>query len=201
MKSRARSEVRVSAAINWGVQLSDAGAFSRAVEYFTAVANAAAGKLDPSIRLGALVSCDILDKTTLFGDIDTVEQFPLTHMDLGTQNIIVDDNFNFVAIIDWEFAQTAPWQDQTPRTFSEILAISRIGMCYGKTFLDESTARSSKRRRENLRRKAELLKGRLQQADRGHLREMVRLAFGLDADKVEEYLSELEQGGEIGGSG
>lgn len=42
--------------------------------------------------------------------MSTVEQFPLNHMDLGTQNILVDDTFNFVAIIDWEFAQTAPWQ-------------------------------------------------------------------------------------------
>lgn len=31
-------------------------------------------------------------------------------MDMGTQNILVDDDFNFLAIIDWEFAQTAPWQ-------------------------------------------------------------------------------------------
>ncbi|KAF2786150.1 hypothetical protein K505DRAFT_344052 [Melanomma pulvis-pyrius CBS 109.77] len=31
-------------------------------------------------------------------------------MDLGTQNILVDDSFHFLAIIDWEFAQTAPWE-------------------------------------------------------------------------------------------
>ncbi len=31
-------------------------------------------------------------------------------MDLGTQNVRFDDEFNFIAIIDWEFAQTAPWQ-------------------------------------------------------------------------------------------
>lgn len=62
--------------------------FSRTVDYFTAVADAAAGKLDPSIRLGALVFGDILDKTTLFGDIDTVEAFPLNHMDIGTQTMI-----------------------------------------------------------------------------------------------------------------
>lgn len=29
---------------------------------------------------------------------------------MGTRNILVDDDFNFLAIIDWEFAQTAPWQ-------------------------------------------------------------------------------------------
>lgn len=93
-----------------GVELGDTGPFSRAVAYFTAVANATAGKLDSSARLGALVFRDTLDKTTLFGDMSTVEQFPLNHMDLGTQNILVDDAFHFVAIIDWEFAQTAPWQ-------------------------------------------------------------------------------------------
>ncbi|GKU11974.1 unnamed protein product, partial [Fusarium langsethiae] len=31
-------------------------------------------------------------------------------MDLGTQNVLVDDDLNFLAVIDWEFAQTAPWQ-------------------------------------------------------------------------------------------
>jgi hypothetical protein len=31
-------------------------------------------------------------------------------MDMGTQKILVDDDFNFHAVIDWEFAQTAPWQ-------------------------------------------------------------------------------------------
>ncbi|KAK4141814.1 uncharacterized protein C8A04DRAFT_13778 [Dichotomopilus funicola] len=92
------------------VDRSDAGPFSKAVTYFTAVENAAAGKLDSSARLGALVFREILQKTPLFGDMDTVEQFHLNHMDLGTQNILVDDSFNFVAIIDWESAQTAPWQ-------------------------------------------------------------------------------------------
>lgn len=36
--------------------------------------------------------------------------FSLSHMDLGTQNILVDHDFNFLSIIDWEFAQTIPWQ-------------------------------------------------------------------------------------------
>lgn len=31
-------------------------------------------------------------------------------MDIGTQNILVDDEYNLIAVIDWEFAQTAPWQ-------------------------------------------------------------------------------------------
>lgn len=29
---------------------------------------------------------------------------------MGPRNILVDQNFSFLAIIDWEFAQTAPWE-------------------------------------------------------------------------------------------
>ncbi|RDL40602.1 Uncharacterized protein BP5553_00581 [Venustampulla echinocandica] len=36
--------------------------------------------------------------------------FHFNHMDMGMQNILVDQDFNFFAIIDWEFAQTAPWE-------------------------------------------------------------------------------------------
>jgi hypothetical protein len=86
------------------------GPFSAAVEYFTAVADAAAGKSGLSARLVTLVFRDIIEKTSLFGDRSIIERFPLNHMDLGTQNILVDDAFNFMAVIDWEFAQSAPWQ-------------------------------------------------------------------------------------------
>jgi hypothetical protein len=51
-----------------------------------------------------------VQNTTLFEDGSSERQFPLNHMDLGTQNILVDDRFSFRAIIDCEFAQTAPWQ-------------------------------------------------------------------------------------------
>lgn len=96
------------------------GPFSSTAEYFTAVADAAISKLDLSDTysnhvlsftiLGAFVFRDIVRNTTLFEDSDTERLFPLNHMDLGTQNILVDDKFNFRAVIDWEFAQTAPWQ-------------------------------------------------------------------------------------------
>ena len=222
-----------SLAASSAAELRDAGPFSRAVEYFTAVANAAAGKLDSSTRLGALVFRDILDKTTLFGDIDTVEQFPLNHMDLGTQNIIVDDKFNFVAIIDWEFAQTAPWQvNHYPMPFpllgsgTEDILRDPSHLAYKNVLRQDVSRRIYRQKFQEAERKLEeegralegsfadtlnssasriyscfTSLGRLQQADRGLLREMVRLAFGLDADKVEEYLWELEQGGQIGGSG
>lgn len=29
-------------------------------------------------------------------------------MDMGTQILLVDDEFNVIAVIDWEFAQSAP---------------------------------------------------------------------------------------------
>ena len=94
------------------------GPFSSAVEYFAAVGEAALGKAGPRppdsqgdsmsfARLGALVFIDIVQHTPLFKG---TAPFPLNHMDLGTQNILVDDDFTFLAIIDWEFAQTAPWQ-------------------------------------------------------------------------------------------
>ncbi|KAF2827128.1 hypothetical protein CC86DRAFT_406351 [Ophiobolus disseminans] len=58
--------------------------------------------------LGALVFCDIVSRTEMFKD--EKPSFHLNHMDLGAQNILVDDDFNFLAIIDLEFAQTAPVQ-------------------------------------------------------------------------------------------
>ncbi|KAK8149917.1 hypothetical protein G3M48_005009 [Beauveria asiatica] len=101
--------------------LRDEGPFSSAGEYFTTIGDAAISKLDLSntalqgspmsfSRLGAFVFRDIIHNTALFEDSDTDGRFPLNHMDLGTQNILIDNNFNFLAIIDWEFAQTAPWQ-------------------------------------------------------------------------------------------
>lgn len=213
-------------------ELRDAGPFSKAVEYFGAVANAAAGKPDSSVRLGALVFRDSLDKTTLFGDMDTIEQFPLNHMDLGTQNIFVDDQFNFLAIIDWEFAQTAPWQvNHYPMPFpllasdTEGILIDTSHLAYENVSREDVSRRIYRQRFQEAEKKlgkesravegsfADTLNssasriyacftslGRLQQADRGLLREMVHLAFWWGADKAEQYLCELEQGGQLCGS-
>lgn len=95
------------------------GPFSTATEFFTAIGQASFRKAklrdekrnqnsSHFSRLGALVFLDIVQTTGLFEASQAY--YPLNHMDLGTQNIIVDDDFNFLAIIDWEFAQTAPWQ-------------------------------------------------------------------------------------------
>ncbi|KAF2003179.1 hypothetical protein P154DRAFT_592234 [Amniculicola lignicola CBS 123094] len=97
------------------------GPFATCEQYFAAVGEARytsarkdASELaepDESDRfcvLGAFVFCDIVASTELFKDKET--SFHLNHMDMGTQNILVDDEFNFLAVIDWEFAQTAPAQ-------------------------------------------------------------------------------------------
>lgn len=98
------------------------GPFSDAATYFSTIGQATLAKLlnacqdsssieDESFAtLGAFVFLDILGSTDLFTCSDSGEPFHFNHMDMGTQNILVDDNFNFLAVIDWEFAQSAPWQ-------------------------------------------------------------------------------------------
>ncbi len=45
--------------------------------------------------------------------------FPLIHVDFLHSNIVVDDEWNIIGVIDWESAQTAPWQTvEFPQTFS-----------------------------------------------------------------------------------
>ncbi|KAL7951057.1 hypothetical protein V8C42DRAFT_359753 [Trichoderma barbatum] len=98
--------------------LDSQGPFRNAGDYFGALGRASLRRarrdgststqnLSPFFEHGALVLLDIVQSTTLFQAHHT--RFPLNHMDLGTQNILVDDDLNFVAVIDWEFAQTAPW--------------------------------------------------------------------------------------------
>ena len=95
--------------------LADEGPFLTTAAYFNAVADAAIRLLPPADddtdptweAIGKHVFCDIVKTTGLY--TDSCNRFPLNHMDMGTQNILVDDDFNFVAVIDWEFAQTAPW--------------------------------------------------------------------------------------------
>ena len=65
---------------------------------------------DTFIKLGILVFVDIVRNTDLFKGTGPHGPFHFNYMDLGTQNILVDNDFNFLAVIDWEFAQTAPWE-------------------------------------------------------------------------------------------
>ena len=36
--------------------------------------------------------------------------FPLCHIDYGHHNVIVDDNYDVLGVIDWEHACTLPWE-------------------------------------------------------------------------------------------
>lgn len=99
--------------------LANHGPFSDAAAYFTAISQAklsnagqksSPDKNDDFATLGVFVFLDIIRNTDLFKSPESGEPFYFNHMDMGTQNILVDDHFNFLAVIDWEFAQTAPWQ-------------------------------------------------------------------------------------------
>ena len=47
--------------------------------------------------------------------------FPLCHPDFGHQNIIVDDDYQIISVIDWEEASTVPWETlQYPLYFGHI---------------------------------------------------------------------------------
>lgn len=96
--------------------LADYGPFSDAALYFTEIGQARFHNTcknnpsDGSFRLGAFVFLNIVQKTDLFTSPDSGEVFHFNHIDMGTQNILVDEDFNFLAVIDLEFAQTTPWQ-------------------------------------------------------------------------------------------
>ncbi|KAF2110374.1 hypothetical protein BDV96DRAFT_583911 [Lophiotrema nucula] len=108
------------------------GPFTTSQQYFAAVGEARytsarndASESDRFCVLGAFVFCDIVSSTELFKDNEP--SFHLNHMDMGTQNILVDDDFNFLAIIDWEFAQTAPVQvNHFPMPFPLISSTASI---------------------------------------------------------------------------
>ncbi|CRK32678.1 hypothetical protein BN1723_016301 [Verticillium longisporum] len=203
------------------------GPFSTSTEYFTATGEAALRKAELQDRdsshfnrLGALVFIDIVRNTGLFRDSQTC--YPLNHMDLGTQNIIVDDKFNFLCLIDWEFAQAAPWQvNHYPMPFPLVWPDEKIKSAlddprhvahrnmlrqdfarklYSEKFREaEFVLRAEGRYLE--RTFAEVLESpasriyacftKLQSSpgkDASHVREMVRLAFGLDNAGTDQYL-------------
>lgn len=103
--------------------LDHAGPFSDALSYFKALGKArytraCQAEEHSDARFALLTFTDIVENTELFtskpGDV-----FSFNHMDMGTHNFLVDDKFNFLAVIDWELAQSAPWQvSHYPRPFS-----------------------------------------------------------------------------------
>lgn len=104
-------------------------------EYFTALGEARyitalkeaseAEETDKFVALGTYIFRDIVARTELFKDSSL--SFPLNHIDMGTQNILVDDEYNFPAIIDWEFARTAPVQvNHYPMLFTQLFSDARV---------------------------------------------------------------------------
>lgn len=51
---------------------------------------------------------NIVRNSLLFNDVHCQGPFPFNHRNMGTQNHPVDEEFNIIAAIDWEFAQSAP---------------------------------------------------------------------------------------------
>ncbi|TQV90079.1 3-hydroxyisobutyrate dehydrogenase protein [Cordyceps javanica] len=98
--------------------LPTAGPFQSGWDYFVAVAE---GLVDQALQrkrfgtesnrfttLGPLVFRNIVRDTKLFKS--SQGPFHFNHMDMGMQNILIDHDYNFVAVIDWELAQSAPWE-------------------------------------------------------------------------------------------
>lgn len=57
--------------------------------------------------------------------------FPLIHPDFGHNNIIVDDEYNVLGVIDWEGAQTVPWAAiNFPLTLSAVPKAADAPWCY-----------------------------------------------------------------------
>ncbi|EJT74690.1 hypothetical protein GGTG_08528 [Gaeumannomyces tritici R3-111a-1] len=94
-----------------------AGPFRSGWDYFVAVAEGLVADALQRKRsgtessqfatLGPLVFRNIVRDTHIF---KSKGPFHLNHMDMGMQNILIDDGFNFVAVIDWELAHSAPWE-------------------------------------------------------------------------------------------
>lgn len=57
--------------------------------------------------------------------------FPLVHNDFGHNNIVVDDEWNVVGVIDWEHAWSAPWEVvDFPQTLRLMPALLDAAWCY-----------------------------------------------------------------------
>ena len=98
--------------------LPEHGPFSTSADFFLAHAEgtlrlAAQGLYNQDssgfIDLGVKILTDIVRFTVLFADGGVEPLFLLNHADLKPCNILVDEDLNFLAVIDWQFAQTAPW--------------------------------------------------------------------------------------------
>jgi thiamine kinase-like enzyme len=42
--------------------------------------------------------------------VNNTGPFPRCHGDFGHNNIVIDDQYNILSVIDWEMAYAAPWE-------------------------------------------------------------------------------------------
>lgn len=83
------------------------------------------GESNRYTTLGFYVFRKIVRDTDIFKSSEG--HFHFSHMDMGTQNILVDDDSRFVAVIDWELAHTAPWEvNHYPMPISLVMPDMRI---------------------------------------------------------------------------
>ncbi|KAL6891163.1 hypothetical protein HDV57DRAFT_513613 [Trichoderma longibrachiatum] len=118
-------------ATSWLEHLPNPGPFDSAWDYFAAVAEGFVAEALQSrssaesesetgsesesengcsrfATLGPLVFRSVVHDTDIYKS--NQGPFPFIHMDMGIQNLLVDDDYNLIAVIDWEFAQSAPWE-------------------------------------------------------------------------------------------
>ena len=90
------------------------GPFSTATEYLTAWAEAA--KFPDMDGASEEIRTSIMDfpnkMKALAANIAVQDHgpFPLVHDDFGHNNIVVDDDYNILGVIDWENASSMPWE-------------------------------------------------------------------------------------------
>lgn len=93
------------------------GPFESVVDYYTAMIDTKCHSLrnkevHKSLQLAYYVYRDIVQNSSVFKEFNG-PPFPFNHMDLDTHNFLVDEAYNIIAVIDWEFAQSAPWHEHT----------------------------------------------------------------------------------------
>ncbi|TAQ84345.1 hypothetical protein B7494_g7333 [Chlorociboria aeruginascens] len=110
--------------------------------------------------------------------------FHLDHRDMGMQNILVDQYFNFLTIIDWEFA---PWEViHYAMPFAPHL-------CRRKDRLHSTKPGPHSTPQPNeLDRAASGIYAMLEKLGVFGGMEMVRLAYGFDREEAKKYLNEME---------
>ncbi|KAK3372046.1 hypothetical protein B0H63DRAFT_503437 [Podospora didyma] len=97
-------------AASWIDRIPTASPFQSRWDYFALKRKRPCTESNRCATLSPLVFRNIVHDTEIFKS--SQGPFPFNHMDMdmGMQNILIDDDFNFVAVIDWEFAQSAPWE-------------------------------------------------------------------------------------------